>query len=79
MKSEGLRKGVPDICLPVGNSLYNAFYIEMKKPGLENSPSAISKDQKRWHEMLRTQGNLVEVHFNWISAVNSLIVYLDIP
>ena len=39
LKAEGLRRGVPDICLPVSShydeydQTYHALYIEMKRPG----------------------------------------------
>ena len=78
MKAEGLRKGVPDVFLAITNSKYPGFFIEMKKPGLENTPSAIKPDQLKWHDGLRNQGYKVEVYYNWIDASKAIEAYLQI-
>ncbi len=78
MKAEGAKKGVPDIFLPVANSLYHGFFIEMKKPGLENTPSAIKPDQKKWHRELTAQGYKVCVYYNWIDATTDIEHYLSL-
>ncbi len=31
LKKAGLKKGVPDLCLPVAKGNYHSLYIEMKK------------------------------------------------
>ena len=56
MKAEGLKAGVPDICLPVARGGYNGLYIEMKIKG--NKPT---EKQLEWHVALREQGYRVEV------------------
>ena len=33
MRRQGLKKGVPDLCLPVSSGKYHALYIEMKRKG----------------------------------------------
>lgn len=30
LKQQGVKSGVPDLCLPVGKGKYNGLYIEMK-------------------------------------------------
>lgn len=78
MKAEGARKGVPDIFLPVANSLYHGFFIEMKKPGLENTLSAIKPAQIQWHTSLTEQGYKVCVYYNWIDATTAIDYYLSL-
>lgn len=53
MKDEGLKAGVPDICLPVARSGYNSLYIEMKRVGGPNP----TKNQIKWLVGLITHGN----------------------
>jgi hypothetical protein len=52
MSKEGLRAGVPDICLPVPRGGYGALYIELKMPGNKPRPN-----QKWWLDALQEAGN----------------------
>lgn len=64
-KQEGLRPGVPDLCLPVPRGRYHSLYIEMK----DESPNArTSNEQKAWHAALRDQGHAVAVCHGWLAA-----------
>lgn len=42
MRSEGLRAGVPDICLPVAKKRYHGLFVEMKVG--KNKPTALLND-----------------------------------
>ncbi|MBU0991826.1 MAG: VRR-NUC domain-containing protein, partial [Proteobacteria bacterium] len=44
LKMEGVKKGVPDLCLPVAKKPYNGLYIEMKR----RTGGNVSVDQKKW-------------------------------
>ena len=57
LKKEGLRKGVPDLCLPVARGGYHGLYIEMKRI----SGSNLTKEQREWISMLEQQGYLAVV------------------
>ena len=73
MKAEGLKSGVPDICLPVARQGYHALYIELKiKP---NKPS---KNQLKWIDYLREEGHRVEVCYDWYEAKALIERYLGI-
>lgn len=43
MKEQGVKPGVPDLCLPVPRGRYHGLYIEMKTP-----TGRTSKDQEWW-------------------------------
>ena len=53
LRSEGLRQGVPDICLPVPKGGYCGLYIELKR----SRNSKTSDAQKEWLEALKAAGN----------------------
>lgn len=74
LKSEGLKKGVPDICLPVSNEKYHALYIELKR---NDNKAKASTDQKEWIEKLNESGNLAVVCHGWESAKDVIIKYLS--
>lgn len=47
---EELKKGVPDLCLPVTRRNYHGLYIEMKYGN-----GRTSKEQKEWIDKLNAQ------------------------
>jgi hypothetical protein len=83
MKDEGVRKGVPDLCLPVPMwgrytddgqiDWYHGLFIEMKK----EKGGTVSKEQKEWIELLKKQGYRVEVCKGYEAAVKVLEDYLN--
>lgn len=38
LKAEGVRRGVPDLCLPVARSGAHGLYLQMKAPGGSERP-----------------------------------------
>jgi hypothetical protein len=52
MKREGVRSGVPDLCLPIKKGKYGALYIEVK-----TTVGGMSQNQKNWFELLEKTGN----------------------
>ena len=69
---EGLKKGVPDICLPVARGNYSALYIEMKRI----RGGTMTAEQKEWAEGLRRCGNLVMRCNGWEQAARVIEQYL---
>lgn len=41
LKMEGVKAGIPDLCLPIAKDGYFGLYLEMKKPGGVTSDSQI--------------------------------------
>ena len=57
MKAEGVKKGVPDLCLPVARCGYHGLFIELKR----QKGGTISPEQKAWIQALNGQGYRAEV------------------
>lgn len=71
MKQEGLKPGVPDVCLPVPRSDYHGLYIEMKVD--RNKPT---ENQKHWLGALKRQGYFTAVCYGWEAASKVILQYL---
>ena len=68
-----MKKGVPDLCLPVPRGEYHGLYIELKKEDGKASP-----EQLWWGEKLLEQGYFWEVCHGWTSAVRVIQWYLTL-
>lgn len=74
LKAQGVRPGVPDLCLPVARGRYHGLYIEMK-----TEIGHTSDAQEWWGERLTAQGYLWKVCHGWESAADVLAGYLSPP
>ncbi|MEE1054398.1 MAG: VRR-NUC domain-containing protein [Acutalibacteraceae bacterium] len=72
LKRQGVKAGVPDICLPVARGGYHGLYIELKVGN--NKPT---EKQKEWQKKLNKQGYLSVVCYGWQQAVRTLTEYLE--
>jgi hypothetical protein len=57
LKAEGVRPGVPDLCLPLPRGGYHGLFIELKR----QKKSRISPEQAQWIAALRGQGYRAEI------------------
>ncbi len=73
-KAEGLKSGVPDICLPAPKGKYHGLYLELKATK-KNKPS---NNQKWWIEELNNQGYKAEVAYGFDEAINIIKNYLEL-
>lgn len=72
MKREGVRAGVPDLCLPVaGRDGTHALYIEMKTP-----KGRVRPNQQQWIDNLRSAGNSVQVCRSFEEATACLLNHI---
>lgn len=71
LKAEGVKSGVPDLCLPVARGEYHGLFIEMKAG--RNKPTA---PQVQWHMRLSQQGYRVAVCWGWEAAREVIEEYL---
>jgi hypothetical protein len=72
--AEGVRSGVPDLCLPVARGLYHGLYIELKR----TRGGKISDTQREWETALANQGYCAVVCRGWVEASKVLLWYLRI-
>lgn len=71
-KAEGVKSGVPDICLPVARGGYHGLYIELKRI----KGGRVSPAQKWWIAALRDQGYYACVCKGWDDAAGIIKKYL---
>lgn len=72
LKAMGVKKGVPDLHLPVASGDYHGLYIEMK--ALDGKPEA---EQLWWIEHLKANGYACAVCYGWQQATEVLLWYLN--
>lgn len=72
-KTGGVKKGVPDIHLPVARGGYHSLYIELKRI----KGGRLEPEQRTWIADLQEEGNCVEVCKGWDAAVIVIIDYLE--
>ena len=63
LKAQGVRAGVPDLCLPVACGGYHGLYIEMKV-----GKNIATEEQKQWLRAHRKQGHYTAVCYGWQAA-----------
>ena len=72
LREQGVRAGVPDICLPVPNLRYTALYIELKR----RDGGRISSAQREWIAPLNRVGCRAVVCKGWDEARDEILMYL---
>ena len=71
LKAEGVKAGVPDLCLPVPRGGYHGLYIELK-----SAKGRLGKRQKEWLEMLGRNGYLAVACYGFEDARGLILSYL---
>lgn len=71
-KAEGVKAGVPDICLPVARNGIHGLYIELKR----RKGGRTSQEQERWMRLLNAGGYLALVCRGWEEAADLIERYL---
>lgn len=73
-KAEGVKAGVPDLCLPVARGGYHGLYVELKRM----KGSKTSEEQKRWLSELAAQGYFTALCKGWEAAAKVIAEYLKL-
>ena len=71
LKRMGLRRGVPDICLPVARGGYHGLYIELKV-----GKNRATADQKAYLEALGREGYFVALCYGALEAEDVILRYV---
>ena len=78
LKAEGVKSGVPDVCLPVARHGVHGLFIEMKRPKSEGMAKGRASDtQSEWVTKLRAEGYGACVCEGWDKARDVIISYLS--
>ena len=73
LKAQGVKPGVPDLCLPVSRGGYHGLYIELKRRG----GGRTSQAQTAWLEALARQRYCASVCHGWTEAARMIAWYLE--
>ena len=68
---QGMKPGVPDICLPVARGKYHGLYIELKAKGGRLSP-----EQREWQRALLEEGYCSAVCYGFEQAKQTIDWYM---
>lgn len=71
LKRMGLRRGFPDLFIPVARKGYHGLFIEMKAKG-----GRVSPEQKEWARVLAEQRYLCAVCYSFEEAVKTIEGYV---
>ena len=69
---QGMKRGLPDNCLPVPRGKYAALYIELKR----KKGSKTSDEQRGWIDALNRAGNRAVICYGWEAAAAEIMAYL---
>lgn len=72
MKSQGIRKGHPDLMIEEPAGKYQIFFLELKKIG-----GKLSDDQKEWLKRHIAKGHAVSVSYGYYDAIYKIEKYLQ--
>lgn len=72
LKAQGVKAGVPDLCIPVARGGYHSLYIEMKA-----AKGRVSAHQREWLGLLSAQGMRAVVCYGAGSAIDEIESYMS--
>ena len=73
LKAQGVKRGVPDICLAAPRGSWHGLYIEMKR----TKGGRLEPEQSEWMEKLMRRGYAVACCQGWEKAAQVIIEYLE--
>lgn len=72
LKRMGVKKGVPDLCLPVPSNGFHGLFVELK-----TKTGKPSDEQIWWISELQSRGYMTAICYSYEEAINTLISYLS--
>lgn len=73
LKSEGVKSGVWDICIPYRSGQYIGAWIEMKVPG-----NKLTDKQLEWGGLMQDTGHLLHVCYTALEAIEFTEFYFNL-
>lgn len=73
LRAEGVKAGVPDICLPAARGKWHGMYIELKR----RDGGRVSPQQTAWIEALIREGYCAGICRGWEEAARMIVRYLQ--
>lgn len=73
LKRMGVLKGVSDVHIPYPTAFYHGLYLEFKP----SKKSYLSKEQKRWIELMLKYGHWAQAVYSCDEAINVTCNYLS--
>lgn len=70
---EGLKKGIPDVCLPISNGKFSSLWIKIKS----SKHTKLTEKQKWWIKELNAKGCLAVDCVGWEAARDIILNYLN--
>lgn len=74
LRAEGVKRGVPDIMLPLRNSTHCGLFIEMKQGGKRKGQ--VSQYQREFIDFLHQNSYMAVVCYSWAEAANHITDYI---
>jgi len=71
LRAEGVKAGVPDLCLPVARGQYHGMFIELKAKG-----GRLAETQRDWLRALSGQNYYACICVGWEEAKKMIETYL---
>jgi hypothetical protein len=75
LKRQGVKSGVPDLCLPIARGGYHGWWGEMKR----QRSGQLSPEQREWITRLRRDGHWAGWHRGAEEMLADLLWYLSLP
>lgn len=76
VKSLGVRRGYPDLFMPIPKGSYHGLFLELKAPDIDVA-RGLSPDQKKVLKQLRDRGYMVATANCLSDATRVIIAYLE--
>ena len=71
LQEQGVKRGIPDLCIPCPRNGYAGAYIELK-----TETGQAYKEQKDWVTYLATQGYYAAICYGWETAKREITKYM---
>lgn len=76
LKKQGVKPGVPDLCIPIAKGKYHGLYIEMKRRAMNKCK--VTQTQREWISRLKANGYAAFICPGAENAIKCINWYLEL-